>query len=148
MRPQTKFLVIVSLMILFLGGAYYAYSAQKHEAPPVITATIRRDCAPWDGSAFTVSIPLEEGVIDISIYQAPEIDLPVRFLFPDPTGNTGNALLLSSEGVPEQLNGNVSFQSVVQDSAVEGVFDLHTIADRQFKGSFVAEWINQPVLCG
>ena len=148
MRPQTKFLVIVSLMILFLGGAYYAYSAQKHEPPPVIAATIRRDCAPWDGSAFTVSILLEEGAIDISIYQAPDINLPVRFLFPDQTGETGNALLLSSAGVPEELNGNVSFQSVVQDSAVEGVFDLHTIAGRQFKGSFVAEWKHQPVLCG
>jgi hypothetical protein len=148
MKPRAQFLVIVGISILFLGSAYYMYSNQTREPLPVFAATIRYDCAPWDGAAFTVSIPLDEGVIDISIYQSPGLFLPERFLFPDTTGRIGNALLLLSAGVPEELSGEVSFQSVAQENPVEGEFDLRTETGGQFRGKFVAEWDNHPVLCG
>jgi hypothetical protein len=47
-----------------------------------------------------------------------------------------------------ELDGNASFQSVVQERAIEDKFDLHTKTERQIEGSSVAEWKDQPVLCG
>jgi len=111
-------------------------------------ATINRDCAPWHGSAFTVSIPMEGEGIAISIYQSPEIKLPTTFSFPDKTLRAGNALLILSIGSAEQLTGNVSFQGVRQDTSVKGQFDLVTNAGEHFKGKFIAEWRNEIVLCG
>jgi hypothetical protein len=148
MKPQTQFLIIVGFLIVILGGAFYIYSNRIREPLPVFAATIKRDCAPWDGSAFTVSIPMDEGVIDISIYQSPEQHFPESFSFPDISGRNGNALLLVAVGVPEGLGGEVSFKSVTQENPVEGEFDLHTETGRRFSGKFVAEWDNQPVSCG
>src|SRR4030095_4327907 len=109
------------------SGAYYIYSNQKPEPLPVFSATIQRDCAPWDGSAFAVSIPMEEGLtIAVSIYRSPDIRFPDTFSFPDATGNIGNALLQLPIGVPEELSGKISFQSVLQECPVEGEFDLRT----------------------
>ena len=148
MKPQTQFLIIVGLLILVLGGAFYAYSNRTQAQLSIFAATIRRDCAPWDGSAFTVAVPMDEGVIDISIYESPDLNFPKRFSFPDVTGRDGNALLLVPAGVPEALSGRVLFESVAEESPVAGEFDLHTEMGRQFKGKFVAEWENQPAMCG
>jgi hypothetical protein len=148
MKPQTQFLIIVSLLILVLGGAYYVYSSQTHPTLPVFPATVRRDCAPWDGAAFTVSIPIEEGVIDITLYRSPELHFAEKFSFPDSAGRIGNALLLGPVGIPDELSGEVLFQSVSQESPVEGTFDLRTQSDRQFKGRFSAAWDDQAALCG
>ena len=87
-------------------------------------------------------------MIDISIWQSPDIKLPVTFSFPDNTGQIGNASLLLPAGVPEQLTGNVHFQKVKQERTVEGEFTLVTAAGRQFKGKFTAVWQNQIVMCG
>jgi len=148
MKPRTQFLIIVGLLIIVLGSAYYVYSNRAQEPLQVFAATIRRDCAPWDGSAFTVSMPIEDGIIDVSIYQSPEMSFQAAFSFPDATGTTGIALLRLPAGVPEELSGKVSFQSVTGESPVEGEFDFGTKTGRQFKGRFIAQWRNEPILCG
>ncbi len=148
MKSQTSLAALLIFALTVLGGVWF-FSTWGHQEPtPVFPATIRRDCAPWDGSAFTLSIPVEGSVLGISIYQSPDIKLPVTFSFPDETGRVGNALLVLPSGSSEPLTGKVSFQRVEQGSPVEGEFNLLSDTGEQFKGKFIAEWDNQPVYCG
>ena len=149
MKSRTRFFIAIGLIILVLGIAWYTFSTRNLQPVQVFTATINRDCAPWDGSAFTVSIPYDSGsVINISIWQSPDIKLPVTFSFPDETGQVGNAayLLLSEEY--EQLSGKVSFQRVGERSPVEGEFSFTSEKGEQFKGKFKANWGDEIVMCG
>ena len=136
------------VLIIVFGIGVFVFSRRNQEPLPFFSATVRRDCAPWDGPAFTISIPIAESGIAISIYQAPDIQLPAMFWFPDETMQEGNALLLAPAGMPEQLRGRVSFQSVEQGKPVEGKFDLSTATGRIFKGQFKAAWDNEIVYCG
>jgi hypothetical protein len=139
---------IISLILLITWIVWYTFST-RHQIPvQIISATINRDCAPWDGSAFTVSIPMQDAGITISIYQSPDIQLPTTILFPDATLSVGNTMLILPIGSPEQLTGKVYFQRVSQDVPVEGTFDLVTKAGERFKGQFIAEWGNEIIYCG
>lgn len=148
MKSRISLYVLFIFALIVLGGIWFLSSAGSQEYTPVVTATIRRDCAPWDGSAFTLSIPVEGSVLGISIYQSPDIKLPVTFSFPDETGQVGNALLVLPASMLEPLTGKVSFQRVEQGSPVEGQFNLLTDTGEHFKGRFKAEWDDQPVYCG
>lgn len=148
MTSRFRSRAIIGLNILIAGIALYAFARRDPASEQIFPATINRDCAPWDGSAFTVTIPVEGKGIAISIYQSPDIKLPTAYLFPDDTMSIGNALLILPIGSPEQLTGKVSFQRVLQDIPVEGQFDLVTNAGEHFKGNFIAEWGNELVLCG
>ena len=148
MTRHIRSIAIVSLTILITGIALYTLARRDQTPEHIFPATIHRDCAPWDGSAFIVSIPMEGAGITISIYQSPDIKLPTTFLFPDDTLSIGNALLMLPMGSSEQLTGKVSFQRVSQDIPVEGQLDLVTNAGEHFKGKFIAEWGNEVVYCG
>jgi hypothetical protein len=139
---------IIGLILLFTGIAWYLSAARNQRPAQIISATINRDCAPWDGSAFTISVPLEGRGINISVYQSPDIKLPTSFSFQDDPMSTGNVLLILPIGSPEQLTGRVYFQRVSQDVPVEGTFDLVTKAGEHFKGKFIAEWGNEIIYCG
>ena len=139
---------IISLVLLITGIVWYAFSTRHQRTVQIISATINRDCAPWDGSAFTISVPLEGMGINISVYQSPDIKLPTSFSFQDDTMSAGNALLILPIGSPEQLTGKVYFQRVSQDVPVEGTFDLVTNTGEHFKGKFIAEWGNEIIYCG
>ena len=147
MAPRNQLLLIVAVLALFLGIALLTFLRWDEEPAQVYPATIDRDCAPWDGAAFTVSIPLDNGGIRISIYRSPELRLPATFTFPDETLMEGNASLLLPIAMPEPLNGRVSFLRVEHGIPVEGAFDLVTQSGREFKGKFQAEWGNQVVYC-
>lgn len=148
MSPRNQFLLTIAILTLIAGISLFTFLTRDREPDLVFPASIDRDCAPWDGAAFTVSIPIEEAVIKISIYQSPDIMFPVTFSLPDDTMRAGNALLLLPEGLPEQLTGKVSFQRVEQGITVEGWFDFVTNAGGQFKGMFIAEWGNDVIYCG
>ncbi|RPI88800.1 MAG: hypothetical protein EHM40_22075 [Chloroflexi bacterium] len=148
MRSRSSLYVLIVCCLIALGGIWFFSTLEHQESLPAFPATVNRDCAPWDGTAFTISMPVEESVINISIYQSPDIRLPVTFSFPDGTGRVGSAFLLLPAGMPEELNGKVSFQGVRQGIPVDGNFDLLTETGEQFKGRFKAEWENQPVYCG
>ena len=127
----------------------FTFSARNQEPAQVLPATVTRDCAPWDGSAFTVVVPMEAGgVINVSIWQAPDIKLPVTFSFPDNTGQVGNASYQLASGEYEQLSGTVFFQRVAEGSQVEGKFELVTETGQRFEGQFKAEWEEQLMMCG
>ena len=149
MKPRISLLIAIGLLILILGIAWFTFSTRNQAPIQVFPATINRDCAPLDGPAFTVSIPYDSGsIIYISIWQSPDIKLPVTFSFPDDIGGVGNATFLLRFSYSVNLTGKVFFWRVEQGSPVEGKFDLLTEAGQQLKGKFKAEWENQPVYCG
>ena len=149
MRPRTTLYLLIVLFFIALGGIFFFYSLPKQESAQVFPATVNRDCAPWDGSAFTVQIPISDGMlIDISIWRSPEIKFPVTFSFPDNSGQVGNAILIHPVGLPEPLTGTVFFWRVDQESQVEGGFELRTESGNLFKGKFKAEWSDLFALCG
>jgi hypothetical protein len=151
MKPRTQFVIIIGLLVLVLGIAWYSFPGRNQAATQTFPATIQRDCAPWDGAAFTVMIlPQGQGgdAIQISIWQSPELKFPQTFSFPDDTAQVGNASLMHSTGVGEQLSGKVSFSSVKRESPVKGKFELFAGTGRRFAGEFHAEWEDKIVLCG
>ena len=149
MKPRTPFFIAIGLLIFLFGIAWLTFSTRNREPAQVFPATVNRDCAPWDGSAFTVSIPYDsESVINISIWQSPDIKLPVTFSFPDETGRVGNAVYLSPSGEYEQLSGKVSFSRVGEGSPVKGEFSFTSERGQEFKGRFTAEWENLIAMCG
>jgi len=149
MKPQTQFLIIVVLIIFVLGITWVSFSARNQEPTQTFPATINRDCAPWDGAAFIVTIPMEAGgVVDISIWQSPDIKFPITFSFPDDTGQIGNTSYRSVSSEYEQLSGKVFFSQVNIENSVEGKFDLENKSGKSFKGTFIAEWGNEIIMCG
>jgi len=149
MKPRTQFVIIVGLVVLVLGIAWLTFPDRDQAVTQTFPATIQRDCAPWDGAAFTVQIALQGGdAIQISIWQSPELKLPKTFSFPDDTSQVGNASLMHSTEAAEQLSGKVSFSSVKQGSPAEGRFELFTDTGEGFTGEFHAEWQDKIVLCG
>ena len=149
MKPRTQFLIVVGLSILIFGITWHSFSRRNQEPAQFLPATINRDCAPWDGSAFTVSIPLDNGtIINISIWQSPDIKFPKTFLFPDDTGQVGNANLISANGEYETLSGEVQFEGVRETLPIEGRFRLKSERGGEFVGQFKAEWGSQVTMCG
>ena len=141
--------MVIGLLILVLGITWFTLP-ERHQGPmQAFPATINRDCAPWDGAAFTVQIPLNtKDTLDISIWKSPDIKSTATFSFPDQTGQAGNAVLIHPAGFPETLNGSVTFTRVEQENPAEGEFDLMTESGRQFKGKFKAQWEDQIAMCG
>jgi hypothetical protein len=135
--------------LLLLLGAGVGCSAGGPGGAAVPDATIVHDCAPWDGPAFTVSIPWHSGeVVRISIWQAPRLEGASRFSFPDATGRVGSASYQTPAGDYEMLAGTVSFEAVSEEEPVRGEFRLKSRSGETFAGSFVATWANQRALCG
>jgi hypothetical protein len=142
-------LLILIVLALILGGTFVLSASANPELLQEFPATVNRDCAPWDGPAFTVNIPLDDGrTVSISIWQSPELGGPVTFSFPDPSGQVGNASLFPAGGMPEELSGTVHFQGVQAEQPVEGQFNLVTENGDRFKGRFTAAWGDATMLCG
>ena len=149
MKSRFSLYVLLGLLLIALGGIWFYFSVETQTPLQVFPAVVNRDCAPWDGSAFTVSIPLRDGSsLAISIYKSPKIKFPVSFSFPDELMKNGNAMLRSPIGSLEQLTGKVWFQRVEQGIPVEGRFQFQSEAGMQFEGRFIAEWENELIYCG
>jgi hypothetical protein len=117
--------------------------------PPPLPATVSADCAPWDGAAFTVSVPVETGrSISISIYQAPDIRSRVTFSFPDPGNRVGYAFYKPEFGPDEALSGSVTLQAAQRGIPVEGELDLESPGGLRYRYAFVATWGSQQAYCG
>ena len=149
MKSRTSLYGLLCLLLIALVGIWF-FQARKAQAPAqVFPATVDRDCAPWDGEAFTVSIPWSDrSTLSISIYRSPDIKLPTSFSFPDESMSEGNAYLLLPDGLPEQLAGRVRFQRVEAGLPVEGRFQFRSEAGVELKGQFVAQWGDEIVYCG
>jgi hypothetical protein len=148
MNSRNRLYAFVALLFLLVGAIMFVLLTRAPEPVVLLPASVARDCAPWDGPAFTVSIPLEETVVRISIYHPPEIPRAVRFSFADDILREGHALLLLPADMTETLTGTVSFQRVEHGTPLEGRFDLSTGSGRKFRGAFLATWDNEIVYCG
>jgi hypothetical protein len=112
---------------------------------PVLQGQARRDCAPWDGPAFTLLLPAP-GVGDrrdvplwISIWQAPAIRTPRPL--PLPVGSKlGAAVLHPPRGQVQLLQGSVRIEKAVPEVPVRGQFDLHSPLGARYRGRFLAPW--------
>lgn len=147
MRSLKLFPLAVCVVILVFS--LLGISVRNRKTAQIFPATINRDCAPWDGSAFLVSIPYSAGtLINISIWQAPDLKLPALFSFPDNSMTRGNAtyLVRFSHSVP--LSGTVFFWRVEQGHPVEGWLNLQTEAGQRLRGRIKAEWGDEAVYCG
>ena len=149
MKLRIQYFTAVGLILLLLALAWFASSIGNLESEETFPAAITRDCAPWDGAAFTVSIPYEPGsLINISIWRAPHLKLPTRFLFPDAVAGGGAASLLLRFSYSQPLRGTVFFWGVQPGKPVQGQFDLLTEAGQPLRGRFRAEWKGDAVFCG
>jgi len=137
------------LILIVFGGVWIFYTLEDQAPTQTFPATINRDCAPWDGSAFTVSFRYDPTTtITISIWQSPSFTFPVTFSFPDETMRTGTAYSVQELDPLEELTGEVTFWRVKQGIPVEGEFNFLTKEGKHFKGKFKAEWGNDIVYCG
>jgi hypothetical protein len=140
---------LLILLLIALGGIWFLTRGETQAPSQVFPAVINRDCAPWDGAAFAVSMPLSDGsTIYVSIYQSPDIKFPSSYSFPDESKREGNAYLLLPDGSPEQLAGRVWFQRVQGGTPVEGRLQFRSEAGAQLEGEFVAEWGDEIIYCG
>jgi hypothetical protein len=149
MKPRTAFYFVIVTLALAAGSIWLLFSTRDVQSRTVFRATVTRDCAPWDGAAFTISIPYDRTTtVTISIWQSPDILFPAAFSFPDETGRVGFAYSLAELDPLQPLAGRVSFTRVDRSFPVEGEFDLHTETGGQFQGKFIADWGNTYAMCG
>ena len=135
--------------MVVLGVALFVFSAQLSEPLTIFTATINRDCAPWDGAAFTVSIPYDTvSVIMISIWRSPDFNIPGTFSLPNEASQVGSAYIVSQLDPQIPLKGKVSFQRAGETGPIAGRFSLTSESGETFAGKFIAEWGEQMALCG
>jgi len=146
-KSRTLFFIVIGLLLL--GVAVFTFSTRNQEPAQVFTATVNRDCAPWDGAAFTIRMPFQNGdVIAISIWKSPDFKFSKTFSFPDDTGQVGHASLLLGNGEYEALSGEVRFEGVSEGMPIEGRFRFTSERGGEYVGQFRAEWENQVSMCG
>lgn len=149
MKPQTRFFVTAAVIVMVLGVALFIYSVQLSEPRTIFSATVYRDCAPWDGAAFTVSIPYDTvSVIMISIWRSPDFEIPGTFSLPNEARQVGSAYIVSQLDPLIPLKGEVSFQRIGRTGPIEGRFSLTSERGETFAGKFIADWGEQMAICG
>jgi hypothetical protein len=130
---------------LILSGC----AAPAAENEPPFPAGVEADCAPWDGPAFTASVPFDTGrLITISIYRSPDIEGRHTFAFPDSSGRVGIAMFWPEFGAAEELAGSVSFDNVQRGTPIHGTFDLRSASGVRYHGRFLAIWGQRQAYCG
>jgi len=150
-KTWTKLYLLVVLFIIALGGVLYFYFLKYSLKPEtqIFPATVDRDCAPWDGSAFTVTVQYDAMTeIYISIWKTPDIRFPSMYALPDDKGQVGYAYILPELDPFIVLSGDVYLQSVSVDKPIEGRFNLKSEGGERFEGRFIAKWGDKVMLCG
>ena len=146
---------IFCLVLALSSASRVAPAARVRQAGALLKATIAYSCAPWDGTAFTTTVPAaalaggsKDAVISISIWQAPAFKDTVSFHFPDRDMKTGSAFYFDGKAPGVELSGRVTFQRVVADSLVRGDFDLVSASGVYYRARFEAAWSQLRALCG
>lgn len=149
MKNRTLLYSLIGIFLIIFGLNWLLRPAKGPGTTNTFNATVNRDCAPWDGGAFTISIPYDHGsAIEISVWRSPDFKYPVTFSYPDPKGNVGSAFYKPLSGATRELIGSVFFQYVEEGKPITGDFDLRSGKGDSYEGSFIAIWGNIIVMCG
>ena len=141
--------VLVGSFAVMAGMIWVIHSRRDQDNTKVFEATINRECAPWDGAAFKVSIPYNPGsMVEISVWRSPDIKFPTAFTFSDQNGKIGDAFYVPLFGTAEPVSGIVSIKQVEEDGPVQGKFNLRTDNGYHVQGKFHATWENKIAICG
>ncbi len=152
-----KTLVTVGgLLALGLSTNLLASPGQQPGSATPLPAQIWNDCAPWDGPAFTITVPLARRsaeaptILTIAIWEPADGRTPLSFVFPrDGARAQGSVTLQPRPGVSGLMSGQVRFRSLHSRQPVEGSFDLVSKGGEIVRGTFRARWVDgQRVLCG
>jgi len=142
-----SYALIGSLVVAATLWFYFTASTPRDSA--LLRASVRPDCAPWDGTAYTIDIPYPAGsAIEISIWKSPDSALPLTYSFPDASGRVGTAVYRSAFGSDQPLYGEITLRPFKLGDALEGRFRFKLESGNQFAGEFSADWLDQPVACG
>lgn len=132
------------LPLWFLGPASAAQAPAR--------ATISETCAPWDGPAFEITIPLDATtsatIVTVAIWKAANISRSTTFRFPDSTQTLGAAWMLTHAGKHEDLTGWITLASVQADQPISGSMVFTSRSGRRISRTFRAEWRNRRAICG
>lgn len=149
MKSRSLLQLLIVLALIALGSIWYFSTLRQEQSLETFPATVNRECAPWDGAAFTIMVQYDPTtVVYISIWRSPDIGFPSTFSFPDETGQVGNAYILPELGPYTLLSGEVFFQRVDKEKPIEGRFNFISAKGVMFEGWFIAEWGDQVVYCG
>ncbi|HUG33823.1 MAG TPA: hypothetical protein VMJ90_03565 [Anaerolineales bacterium] len=149
MKSRTLLRLLIVLAFIALGGIWYFSTLRQEQSFKTFPATVNRDCAPWDGAAFTLTIQYDPTtVVYISKWRSPDIKFPTTFSFPDETRQVGIAYILPELDPLDELTGIVWFERVQEGTPLEGRFKLTSVRGETYEGKFTAEWGNQIVYCG
>ena len=148
MKSKTLlYILIVSLALVLI--LWKTSTVQNLQTDLVYDATINRDCAPWDGAAYTITIPNQVGsAIIVSIWKSPTLLSPITYSFPDSSGRVGTAIHQSALGSSQPLSGKITLQPFEAEGSVVGGFNFTSENGEQFNGNFKAKWGNEIALCG
>ena len=149
MKNRIRLYSLIGMSAIVLGLIWFLRPTKGQEIKRVFNGTVNRDCAPWDGGAFTVSIAYDpRSVIVISVWRLPDINHPISFSFPDQKGNIGTAFYKPLSGDAIELSGSIYFQDVEEDNPLTGDFNLSSVNGDRFEGHFNVRWSSVIVMCG
>lgn len=133
-------------------GACGAGQSTRPEA--VAVARIARACAPWDGAAFSVSVPLREGAdatalpaLRVRVWSPPRFEHARTVVFGDGDDRTGVAQYAESEDRAMPLTGEATFRQAA-DGGIEGTLRLKAADGRRFERRFRGPLDPGQVMCG
>ncbi len=121
-------------------------------AGPHLQGRTWNDCAPWDGPAFRVVVPLPPesaaagDSLWFSVWEPAAIRTPRTFVFPRDAGR-GSLLLQSGSGSSSLLHGTLRIERAVPDAPVRGRFDLSRPGGGTYRGTFTAPWQPRQGVC-
>jgi hypothetical protein len=139
-------LALLALVMPLLSAACTPTAAPPQ---PIVPATINRDCAPWDGPAFTILVPQAGGdQVIISIWSAPDFRGRTTHTFAKDPDRVGSAGLRDPAGNWRPLTGTAVLGAVQPGQPVQGEYRLLLATGEVFSQSFLAEWESLQALCG
>ncbi|MGB7563382.1 MAG: hypothetical protein WBM08_01380 [Prochlorococcaceae cyanobacterium] len=144
---------VAGLLALELPTDLLASPSKQPRTATPLPAQIFHDCAPWDGAAFMVSVPMPAranrppSVLSISIWKGPNLAEPSQFNFPA-DARIGSVTLQPRPGLDGLVRGRISFRSVLPSQPVLGNFDLVSPKGEVVQGHFRATWVRRQALCG
>lgn len=144
---------------VWTGAALVLMCAACGAAPPtrpeaVATAQIARTCAPWDGAAFTVSVPLGNDAdpaalpaLQLSVWSSPQFDGERKIVFAEGDDRTGAASYAETVERATPLTGEATFRQAA-DGSIEGTLRLKAADGRRFERRFRGRLGDRAVMCG